>query len=70
MIVSDRSWIMAGVCLVVLGGSEWSGAADALLPRGVKVVWDLAKARKQTTSTREHVCINGLWRWQPASHCH
>jgi len=29
-------------------------------------VWDLAKAYRRSTATRERVCINGLWRWQPA----
>jgi beta-galactosidase len=37
------------------------------LPGGVKAVWDLAKAYHETTPTRERICINGLWRWQPAS---
>ncbi len=36
------------------------------LPEDVKAVWDLQKAHRQSTPTREHVCINGLWRWQPA----
>ena len=36
-------------------------------PRGVKAVWDPAKARHETTPTRERLCINGLWRWQPAA---
>lgn len=39
-------------------------AAD--LPPGVTAVWDLAKAQHETTPTRERICINGLWRWQPA----
>src|SRR4051794_1833447 len=38
----------------------------ALLPPGVKAFWDLDKAHKDTTPTRERVCLNGLWRWQPA----
>jgi hypothetical protein len=38
----------------------------APLPRGVKVVWDLDKAYQETTPTRARVCVNGLWRWQPA----
>jgi len=42
------------------------GGSDAPLPSGVKAVWDLAKAQRETTPTRERVCINGLWRWQPA----
>jgi len=36
------------------------------LPPGVKAVWDLSKAYREATPTRERVCINGLWRWQPA----
>ena len=36
------------------------------LPEGVKAVWDLNKAFRETTSTREHISINGLWQWQPA----
>jgi beta-galactosidase len=37
------------------------------LPEGVRAVWDLAKAHQESTPTRGRVCINGLWRWQPAS---
>jgi hypothetical protein len=33
----------------------------------VRAVWDLAKAHREATPTRERVCINGLWRWQPAA---
>ena len=36
------------------------------LPQGVKAVWDLNAAYHETTPTRERICINGLWRWQPA----
>ncbi len=38
----------------------------AELPSGVKAVWDLSKAYHATTPTRERICINGLWKWQPA----
>ena len=38
----------------------------APLPEGVKVVWDPEQAHHETTPTRERICINGLWRWQPA----
>jgi beta-galactosidase len=48
---------------VALGASA---PTDTPLPEGVKVVWDMSKAYRQTTPTRELVCINGLWRWQPA----
>ncbi|HEY3789714.1 MAG TPA: hypothetical protein VGL71_12710, partial [Urbifossiella sp.] len=37
------------------------------LPRGVTAEWDLSKAERHATPTREQICINGLWRWQPAS---
>src|SRR5438046_9643958 len=37
----------------------------AVLPDGVKAVWDLGKAHREATATRERVCLNGLWRWQP-----
>ena len=36
------------------------------LPAGVRAVWDVSKAVHETTPTRERVCLNGLWRWQPA----
>jgi len=32
----------------------------------VKAVWDLNKAFREITPTRERICINGLWQWQPA----
>ncbi|HZJ16722.1 MAG TPA: glycoside hydrolase family 2 TIM barrel-domain containing protein, partial [Chthoniobacteraceae bacterium] len=31
----------------------------------MKVVWDVSKAHRETTTTRERVCLNGLWQWQP-----
>ncbi len=36
------------------------------LPGGVKAVWDPRDAYRESTSHRERICINGLWRWQPA----
>jgi beta-galactosidase/beta-glucuronidase len=32
----------------------------------VKAVWDLSKAYREATPARERICLNGLWRWQPA----
>ena len=56
-----------GVSGLVLGGlGSAAGAEPALLPTGVKAVWDLEKAHREKTATRERVCLNGLWRWQPA----
>src|SRR5690242_13233316 len=40
--------------------------APAQLPADVKAVWDLDKAFREATPTRERICINGLWQWQPA----
>jgi beta-galactosidase len=42
-----------------------SARAEFCLPPGVKAVWDLSKAYREATPTRERICINGLWRWQP-----
>jgi len=36
------------------------------LPPGVQAVWDVSKAYRDSTATREHICLNGLWQWQPA----
>jgi hypothetical protein len=41
------------------------GVAMAL-PEGVKAVWDVGKAYREATDTRERISVNGLWRWQPA----
>ena len=49
---------------LAVGGQAFG--QDAPLPSGVKAVWDMSKAHRDTTPTRERVCINGLWRWQPA----
>ena len=39
---------------------------DPLPPPGVQAVWTLDQAFRKSTPTRECVCINGLWQWQPA----
>lgn len=59
-------WLMAGSCLGLLVRMAW-GQAAVELPPGVRAVWDLGKAWRETTPTRERVCLNGLWRWQPAA---
>ena len=56
--------IMACVIMVAIPGICQAQSA-ASLPRGVRAAWDLDKAYGETTSTRERVCINGLWLWQP-----
>ena len=47
-----------------LNASAGDVAAD--LPAGVRADWDLARSHRESTPTRERICINGLWRWQPA----
>lgn len=60
-------WLAVGAFLASAATHSLCEArSDAQLPRGVKAVWDLRKAYRETTRTRERVCINGLWRWQPA----
>ena len=58
--------LMPTILLTVAAMASPSLAADAPLPAGVKAVWDLGKAYRETTPTNERICINGLWRWQPA----
>jgi len=36
------------------------------LPAGVKAVWDVGRAYREATATRERISLNGLWLWQPA----
>jgi hypothetical protein len=70
-------WLMAlpTVLLFAARSSEplalWGRAAqpapDAPLPGGVKAVWDLDNAHRDKSPMRERVCLNGLWRWQPAA---
>ncbi len=60
---------LAVACAMVLQIPEVEGApsgADVELPRGVRAVWDASKAYRESTSTRERICINGLWRFKPA----
>lgn len=46
-----------------------TGTADPVvpLPEGISAVWDIRKAYRNTTPSRERICINGLWLWQPDS---
>lgn len=55
--------VAALICLSAVRANS----ADTQLPAGTEVVWDLSKAYRETTPTRARICINGLWRWQPAA---
>jgi hypothetical protein len=62
--IDRRGFLGAGgVALGALGGAQ--AAEPASLPPGVRAVWDLDKAHREATATRERLCLNGLWRWQP-----
>ena len=50
----------------VTDGPLWAEDAQ-VLPAGVQVDWDLQRAYRETTATRERICLNGLWQFQPAS---
>jgi beta-galactosidase len=67
---SCASGVAAAVLLAFVCGGALSAMAQegagTVLPDGVQAVWDLDKAYRAATPTRERVCINGLWQWQPA----
>ena len=71
----DTKWaviLMFGPVMFVLANVDLpakrvnAGSKETVLPAGVKAVWDLGKAYRVKTATRERICLNGLWRWQPA----
>src|ERR1044071_4538890 len=56
---------VAAIVLALAAITPGFAQQAVLLPDGVKTVWDLGKAQRETTPTRERICLNGLWRWQP-----
>ena len=59
--------VLAALLTLLAGGPDARAATpDPVLPAGVEAVWDLNLASHETTPTRERVCLNGLWQWQPA----
>jgi len=64
-----RSLLLAALLSVAAAaepGAETEQPA-ASLPRGVAGVWDVGKAHRDSTPSRERICLNGLWLWQPAA---
>lgn len=59
--------VLSAAILSVVGmtGRLCRAQVGAPLPKGVTAVWDLDRAHRKVTPTRERICINGLWRWQP-----
>ena len=65
-----RRFGIALLAALACGAAPQPAAQDTAavrLPEGVKAVWDLGKAYRESTPTRERISINGLWRWQPAA---
>ncbi len=52
--------------LGLTANAAWCEIDAMRLPSGVKAVWDLGKAYRESTPTRQRVSINGLWMWRPA----
>ncbi|MHC4741945.1 MAG: hypothetical protein ACYS8Z_08550, partial [Planctomycetota bacterium] len=62
----EQSFIIIAFMVVFVVPGVCRGGAGAELPEGARAVWDIDKAHRRSTPTRERICINGLWRWQPA----
>jgi beta-galactosidase/beta-glucuronidase len=66
----ELSGITAGAILLpeaefAAGSHHFPAVDEAPLPAGVTAVWDIKLAHSEKTPTREHISLNGLWRWQP-----
>jgi beta-galactosidase len=59
-------WKAALLCCASIAAPAAGDDFAAPLPRGVGAVWDVEKAFHRQTPSRQRICINGLWRWQPA----
>ncbi|HVY70931.1 MAG TPA: hypothetical protein VHH73_13445, partial [Verrucomicrobiae bacterium] len=64
--VLTPGWLVV-FALVLLPASLRADDFAVDLPPGVRVVWDASKAFREVTPARERICVNGLWRWQPAN---
>jgi beta-galactosidase len=61
--------LLLAVCAILQATAPIGRGAEDLaapLPPGVRAVWDVSKAYREATATRERICLNGLWQWQPA----
>ncbi len=68
--MSTPRWLIPFITATALWGFPGltfaQDPAAVTLPPGVKAVWDAGKAWREATPTRERICVNGLWQWQPA----
>lgn len=59
--------IAAATMIVLLMALQAGGQTkESSLPGNMQTVWSVEKAWREQTPTRERICVNGLWRWQPA----
>jgi beta-galactosidase len=63
-----KNFLATAAALFLLASPGLSGLplSASTLPAGVTAVWDLSKAHRETTPTRERISLNGLWQWQPS----
>src|SRR5258708_2713133 len=65
--LNRRNSLAAFACVIAMMCPQLKADQFAApLPKGVKAVWELSKSHRETTPTRERICLNGLWQWQPA----
>jgi len=65
-LVSDFSLLTAVAQIAAVKSGSADDGTVVSLPAGVQAVWKIDKAYREATPTRERVCLNGLWRWQPS----
>jgi hypothetical protein len=61
-----RSFLKGFVSSAAYVALRPNAKAQQKSPPADDVLWDMAKAYRESTPTRERICVNGLWRWQPA----
>ena len=68
LLTSHSIFLVTALAGLMLGANGAISADDPTtgLPPGVRANWGLNQAFREGTLTRERVCLNGLWRWQPA----
>ncbi|HTL57190.1 MAG TPA: glycoside hydrolase family 2 TIM barrel-domain containing protein [Candidatus Limnocylindrales bacterium] len=60
-------WLFLEIALCTGLSAAETESAIVTLPPGVSAVWDQSRAYHESTPTRECLCLNGLWLWQPAA---
>jgi beta-galactosidase len=59
--------VLALLLTAVTDPASGAEPAAVTLPPGVEALWDIDKAQHEKTPSRERICLNGLWQWQPAA---